>query len=179
MPGWDAVRVTDQNDEPDVRLQTAVHESGHAIIAERAGMPVLSIVMRDDLNGETTLAGEDPATGETAVKIAVAGFAAVGVLLDDAAEAEQRARDGHLLPGCDLEMAIRGATEAGAAPEELHDWIAQREAAVRDLLRHPPTWWAVKRIAEQLWGDAQQVSGEYIRFVIDDCDVNAAPLPDP
>lgn len=150
------------------RLLTAVHEAGHAVVAHDLGLTVKSITMHTDVDGETDIDGPDdePWTEEAYVRVAVAGFAAVGVLLGAEAEELSRSSDFHDLDGSDLLVAIGRAGKAGVPEADLDEYLHRIDGEVRAQLARPEVGGSVQALAEELWGDADYLSGDNVRAVI-------------
>ena len=79
----------------DVRRRTAVHKAGHAVIAERFGLSVVVIRLLDDGTPSPSWTRTTTRSTKAHVKMALAGFAAVGKLLGDEAEQQNRAAENH------------------------------------------------------------------------------------
>jgi len=150
------------------RLLTAVHEAGHAVVAYRLGLRVRSIQIHNVFCGETDVTDDDrvPTPHEDFARVAVAGFAGVGVCLGAEAEAESRASDDHEEEGSDLLAAIEHARGAGVADEDLHCFLSEKEAEVRALLSIPATERAVGLVAERLADGLDRMSGDHIAELV-------------
>jgi len=152
----------------DPRLLTAVHEAGHGVVAHDLGLTVNSIAIHTDIDGETDITGpDDPWVQEAYACVAVAGFAAVGVLLGDEAEARSRASDNHDLEGSDLLLAIERALAAGTDEQDLSDYLDAVDGSVRTQIARPVIAGAMQAVAEELWDGADYLSGDHIRAIIE------------
>jgi hypothetical protein len=150
------------------RLLTAVHEGGHAVVAHDLGLTVNSIAIHTDVDGETDISGPDdePWVAEAYVRVAVAGFAAVGLLLGAEAEEMSRSSDFHDLDGSDLLVAIERARQAGVPDADLDQYLSRIDGEVRVQLARPEIGGPIQALAEELWGDADYLSGDNVRAVI-------------
>ncbi len=133
------------------RLITAVHEAGHAVVAEHGGITVTSIAILNFQTGATDLEDRDPPPHAQRALVAVAGFAAVGVVLGPKAEAQNRANEAHEEWDSDLFRAMTHAGALGVADDDLHTYLLGLENEVRALLRTNPYKGMLIAIAEPLW----------------------------
>jgi hypothetical protein len=83
-----------------------MHEAGYAVVAEAVGLTVNEVRLMNVFVGVTDLADQRPVPHEALVKVALAGFAAVGSLLGDEAERQNRETDAHYEEGSDLLTVI-------------------------------------------------------------------------
>lgn len=133
------------------RLITAVHEAGHAVVAEHNGITVKSIEILNFQTGATDLEDRDPPPHMERARVAVAGFAAVGVVLGSEAEAQNRASEAHDELDSDLFRAMVHAAELGVANDDLHKHLLELEDEVRALLESNPYKGMLVAITECLW----------------------------
>ena len=154
------------------RQVTVVHEAGHAVIAEDCGIPVKSIEVIDFQTGATELADLEPPPHEDLARVAVAGFAAVGVLLGAEAEDQNRAAEAHEEKDSDLFRAIDHAGALGVAEHDLHAYLLGLENEVRVLLNSNPYKGMLLAIADDLWDEndtelvQDRMSGDEVRHVM-------------
>jgi hypothetical protein len=151
-------------DDVEPRDITSVHEAGHAAMAHRLGLPVDKLQLDSDVDGKTSLAnGDHPA--ESLLRMALAGFAAVGVVLGGAAEAENRARELHFLEGSDLCQVLEQAAALGVDDAGLDEYLVALETEVREELASSPMRGIVTEVAELLW-DSGYIGGDHFRAVV-------------
>ena len=117
--------------------------------------------MVSDYEAYTTITDPEPHD----VKVALAGFAAVGALLGDAAERENRAAEQHA-EDSDLERAPRHAGEAASEPDAVEAHVTESDADVRDLVKEPEISGAITEIASRLWDGQSHMSGDHVRHII-------------
>jgi len=137
--------------DPTQRFAAAYHEAGHAIVAIAAGVPVISLAIRDP-----TPEPERPRQPDGMVRFG----AATGVLpsrwiaiLLAGWEAEHLAgfRLWHpLLPNPDWLQARRIALAAGIGPFQAEAVLAAQRHGIRSWLAIPTVWREVARLAERL-----------------------------
>jgi hypothetical protein len=150
------------------RLLTAVHEAGHAVVAEMHGLRVNYIILHNFVTGETDISDGDvqPRPYDAFARVAVAGFAAVGVCVGPEAEEQSKATDLHYEEGSDLLVAIENAVAMGVQGDGVQTYLDRIDAEVRSLLGEPVARAAVQLIAEALWGPADRMSGDEVRDAI-------------
>ena len=107
----------------DVR-RVAVHEAGHAVVTELLGHDVGDIYVDLDTGWEGHTGVPDGLSLEHTVTIALAGFAAVGVVLSPQDEEALRALDDPELEDSDCDR-VRKALDKAEVPAETRDGFVE------------------------------------------------------
>ena len=129
--------------------RTVVHEAGHAVIAQLDRHDVtdvrVAITVDGHLIGSTSIPRDLPR--DDAIRIAVAGFATVGVVVSDDEEAANRADDRADLPDSD-DRRIRDAFDKAGTPQRDRKAIVDGiDSDVRKKLVEPAVSEMVNEIA--------------------------------
>jgi hypothetical protein len=145
----------------------AVHEAGHAVIAQLDGNDVADVRLSftDDghLIGSTSTPRDLPR--DDSIRIAVAGFAAVGIVISADAEAFNRAEDRADLPGSDDKRIRDAFDKAGTARKDREAIVEGIDSDVRKKLAEPAVSEMVKEIAVTI-RDVGPMTGEDVRALI-------------
>lgn len=147
--------------------RAAVHEAGHAAIAQLDDHDVTDVRLArtDDghLIGSTSTPRDLPR--DDSIRIAVAGFAAVGVVVSADEEAVNRAEDRADLPDSDGKRIRDAFDKAGTPRKDREVIVAGIDSDVRKTLAEPAVSEMVNEIAVTI-RDVGPMTGDDVRAVI-------------
>jgi hypothetical protein len=117
--------------DEDALERTAVHESGHAVIAHHLGLTFTEIELHGEFVGSTAI--EEPEPHDLHVRVAVAGYAAVGAVLGAEAEQQNRGSEHYEDGRTDMERALDHAALIPGV-EDAEKYVGDALVEVRDLI---------------------------------------------
>lgn len=150
--------VTDEADsEPDDYaslsedvLRTAVHEAGHAVVTELLGYDVGDIYVDLDTGWAGHTSVPDGLPFEDAVTVALAGFAAVGVVLSAEDEQANRDIDDPKLKNSDSDRISTALNDAKVPEDEQMEVVSRLDQKLRAQLVRQHIGDMVEEIAVEL-----------------------------
>lgn len=135
---------------PDDVLRTAVHEAGHAVVAELLGYDVGDIYVDLDTGWAGHTSVPDGLPFEDAVTVALAGFAAVGVVLSPRDEQANRDIDDPKLNGSDAERISTALKDAKIPEDQRMEVVSRLDRKLRAQLARQHVGDMVEEIAVEL-----------------------------
>lgn len=154
------------------RLLTAIHEAGHAVALERVGIGVRKVTMINFDTGQTLgvdVESETAETHEALTLVALAGFAAVNVVIPDADGADEWEFewDPHDEHDSDHAVAAEHARSSGATEADVPNFLRRCYDAACALLRQETNQAAVLLIAARLNDSTvREIDGEEVRRLL-------------
>ena len=140
----------DEQERRRIVLRIAVHEAGHGVITVLLGYNVSDIYVDIDLGAEGHTAAPADLPDEHAVRIALAGYAAVGGMLGAAEEQANRDADDPNREDSDDDRVRKALANAGVAEVDRAAIVDRLDLEVRDALALPHIGDMVEELAIRL-----------------------------